>query len=394
MRHSLTRLLPALLVPAMACAADWPHLRGPDQASAVVADAGWPEQMSLRATWTAELGIGCTGAVVADGILVSVGNREEQDRLVALDAANGTEKWVVAYPEPLDANFYKGGPNATPTLHSGRVYGISRQGLALCLELATGKEIWRRQIKTEQNLTPPKWGFSGSPLILADRLILNAGDSGLALALENGSTLWSSAGGGAGYSCPTLAPDGSVLIFTAKALMAVKPDDGAVRWQQPWKTDHDVNAAAPLVTPAGILVSSGYKTGTGLIAADGSRRVWFSADLKHQMAGPILLGEHVYGVDGNKSKPGELYCMNPADGSVVWRKAGFGTGSVVAVGSILVALGEDGTLVLAEANPRIYVEKARAKFLEGHCWNNAAVADARIFVKNDDGRLVCVEVGR
>ena len=64
---------------------------------------------------------------------------------------------------------------------------------------------------------------------------------------------------------------------------------------------------------------------------------------------------------------------------------------MVLVDGSLVALQENGELVLAAATPRAYHELARTKALQGKCWNNVAVAKGRIYARSTK-EGVCLDV--
>lgn len=381
---------------------DWPHLRGPDFTSGTVPEADWLQPWTApERLWAAEAGIGQSGIVVVDGKALTLGHQDGKDVLTCYAAADGSVLWTHSYEEPLADNAYKGGPNITPTVVDGKVFWYSRQGLSFCLELASGKEIWQRQLQYEEALNPPRWGFTGAPLPVGDSLILNMGEAGMAIDRATGTTLWKNGHGGAGYAAPVLVETTAgqrVLLFTGTELIRLDPAGGAIDWRTSWQTEWNVNAAAPILTEHGIIVSSGYKTGTGLLDLETGKQIWFSDAIKHQMAGPVLVDGFIYGVNASKGEPGLLYCMDPADGSVKWATPGFGNGSVIAAGDRILALSEAGKLVLAKASPAAYEELASAQVLDNaekvYSWNTPALAGGRIYAKNDLGKLVCYDISQ
>ena len=64
---------------------------------------------------------------------------------------------------------------------------------------------------------------------------------------------------------------------------------------------------------------------------------------------------------------------------------------MIADGKLLM-LSEKGELVLAEATPDGFTELARSAFLEGRCWTVPVLLDKRIYGRNADGKLVCVDL--
>lgn len=399
MHHSL---LPVVLLGlglgvASAATTDWPHLRGPDQASATVPAPAQPLTLDgATVAWRHQVGVGCSGIVVGDGLALVSGNVADQETLYAFALEDGSEVWQFRYEEPIGASGFKGGPVMAPTIADGKVYWSSRQGQAFCVQLADGAEVWRRNLQVEEQMSPPRWGFCGSPILADGALYWNLGDHGTALDPATGETIWCSGGGGAGYAAPVLrqTDDGPrLLLFTADALVQVKPADGQQDWSHAWTTDWDVNAAVPIVCDEGIIVGSGYDTGTGLLDHGGSSLIWFKDDLLHQMSGPVLVDGVLYGVNASKGKPGLLYAADPATGAMHWTAPGFGTGALIAVGDQLVVISADGDLVLAAADPASYQEQGRMKELLGRrCWMAPSYVDGSILVRNDEGSIVRVAV--
>jgi outer membrane protein assembly factor BamB len=188
-----------------------------------------------------------------------MGNNNGQDTVSCLQATTGKVLWQTRYP--AGAGDY-GGPRATPTIHGGNVYTLSRDGLALCLNAATGKQVWRRDIARETRAAVPGWGFASSPLIQGGLVLFNIGRAGVALNKTNGTIVWSSGAGTAGYASPVpfalASKQTGVAIFAGDGIMAVNPASGRILWQYPWKTSFDVNAADPIFSGDKVFISSNY----------------------------------------------------------------------------------------------------------------------------------------
>jgi outer membrane protein assembly factor BamB len=69
-----------------------------------------------------------------------------------------------------------------------------------------------------------------------------------------------------------------------------------------------------------------------------------------------------------------------------------GTGSLMLANGKLIILSEDGKLVIAEASPDKFKEISSSRILTGKCWTVPVLANGRIYARNADGRLVCVDV--
>ena len=92
--------------------------------------------------------------------------------------------------------------------------------------------------------------------------------------------------------------------------------------------------------------------------------------------------------DGSKAT---LKCIDPRNGGVKWsQRTGFG--GVTAVGDTLLVMSERGELIAAKASPQGYTELARAQVIGGKCWTIPTVSNGRIYVRNQAGRLVCLDL--
>ena len=85
--------------------------------------------------------------------------------------------------------------------------------------------------------------------------------------------------------------------------------------------------------------------------------------------------------------------MDITTGEVKWSKEGFGQGGTILADGHLVTLAENGDLVVVEASPKAYTETARTKAVTGKCWNNAAIANGRIYARSTK-EGVCLDVSR
>jgi outer membrane protein assembly factor BamB len=64
----------------------------------------------------------------------------------------------------------------------------------------------------------------------------------------------------------------------------------------------------------------------------------------------------------------------------------------MAAGDKLIVLGETGRLAIAEATPKGYQEISAAKVVDGRCWTMPILANGRIYSRNSEGHLVCLDV--
>ena len=194
---------------------------------------------------------------------------------MAFDRATGKKVWEYQNGRRYE-NDRGDGPRSTPTVEGDRLYVLGGSGDLTCLENATGKKIWSINLIQKFGGRNPYWGYSESPLIVGDRILVNAGGpraSIVAIAKADGATLWQNHGDEAGYSSPMLMRTGSlnqVIFFTGSRTLAVDPRDGRLLWSYNKAANGTANIATPIVRGTRVFLSSDY--GTGARAARHSRR--------------------------------------------------------------------------------------------------------------------------
>ena len=191
-------------LPTAANGDDWPNWRGPSR-NGISTEKDWLHTWPAdgpKIRWKANVGIGFSSISVVDGRLYTLGNTDNRDTVTCLDSSSGTVLWKHDYDCPLDDRFFEGGPTSTPTVDGERVYTLSRQGDLFCFDALKGTVHWSKNIALEAEVRVPGWGFSSSPLVHEDRLILNVGESGIAVDKSTGEILWKSGDAEAGYMTP------------------------------------------------------------------------------------------------------------------------------------------------------------------------------------------------
>jgi outer membrane protein assembly factor BamB len=379
-------------------AADWPQWRGAKR-DGISTETGWLAQWPKdgpKQAWKTNVGIGCASVVVAGGRVFAIGNKSDTDTLVCLDATTGKEVWHFSYGAPLDPNMYEGGPNTTPTVDGSFVYTIGRKGQLFCLSANKGEVVWSKDYLRDYGAQAPQWGYSGTPLIVGNLLIADVGGNGAsAVAFETttGKEMWKQGSDKAGYSSPVAfeyAGKQCAAIFNASGLVVREVATGKEVLRHQWKTSYDVNAATPIIQGDRILIASGYSKGGALLQMTGgdTKVLWQSKSMRSKFSSPILWKGNLYGFDEST-----LACLDFATGDVKWSQSGLGMGTVLIADGKLIVLSENGELLTAEAVPTAFTPISRAKVIKGRCWVVPVLSGGRIFVKNNEGELVCLDVG-
>lgn len=379
-------------------ALDWPRWRGPDL-DGISKEKGWttvwPKE-GPRQLWKSSVGIGFSSVSVSEGRVFTMGNKDERDTIYCFDAATGKELWQHTYAEPLDPRYYEGGTSCTPTVDGPVVFSLSRKGKLFAFNAGDGRILWQKDIAREHGLTVPEWGFSGAPLVQGELLVLNAGTHGLAVKKQTGELAWSTGKDSAGYATPVpfQTKSGRALaIFGWRTLAAVSTDDGKLLWELPWKTEYDINAADPIVSGDKMFISSGYRKGGALLKLNGKpTTVWASQNMHNQLNSCVRIGKHLYGISGQNGHGADLRCVEFDTGKIKWQEKSAGFGALMAADGKLIVLGEKGELIIAEATPEKFKALARAQVLGGKCWTAPVLSHGRIYCRNVQGVLVCLDV--
>jgi outer membrane protein assembly factor BamB len=374
---------------------DWPNWRGPnfDGISTESLPAKLPEKLPV--IWKRNVGIGFSSVSVQGERVLTMGNRDGRDTVICLDAATGETLWKHSYLCELDPKYYEGGPSATPTIHSGSVYSVSKKGHVFRLDLETGRVIWRRHLIKDHGFELPEWSFASSPFIAGTRVLLNIGRNGTALSKTTGETLWNPSLHSSGYATFVPFPVGrsTHALFSAKALLGIDSKTGRAIWSHPRPSSRDVNAADPIVIGNRIVVSSA--TGTELLAigpeGTAPRTVWKQRGLRWYFNAGIRLDGHLYSIHGTTHRATELVCTSLATGEAVWSEEGFGSGALMATGKTVIVF-DKGTLTLFPATPEAYRPIHSEKILDGKCWTVPVLANGQIYCRNSAGDIACVSV--
>jgi outer membrane protein assembly factor BamB len=228
-------------------------------------------------------------------------------------------------------------------------------------------------------------------------VILNAGTNGIALNKNDGSLIWQNGNDKSGYASAvpcTQAGKKCVVMPTRAELVSLDTATGRIVWRYPWRTRYDINAADAIVLGDKIFISSGYNKGCALLKVDDNdvTEMWRNSHMRNQINSSVLWQGYIYGFDGQVGGGGQLRCVDYENGEVKWAKGGLGTGSLMLADGKLIILSERGKLVIASASPDQYNELASAQILTGKCWTVPVLSNGRLYARNADGDLVCVDL--
>ncbi|HMF12184.1 MAG TPA: PQQ-binding-like beta-propeller repeat protein [Gemmataceae bacterium] len=349
-----------------------------------------------RELWRQPAGGGYASFAVAGNLAVTIEQRRDREAVVAYDTATGRERWTFDYLAHFVERLGGPGPRATPTIAGDAVFSLGATGMLVCLDAKTGDLRWSANIlKDNDNIT---WGMSGSPLVFDDVVVVNPGaqresnrgNAVIALDRATGKEKWRAGNGRAGYSSPmlaTLANERQVLLLDAEGLSGYDPAGDGELWRFPFPTYQGINVCQPVVLDGDrVFISAGYDVGAVLVQVTHTAGKWSASDLwrtkamRCKFTSPVAYQGHLYGLD-----EGVLTCLDAATGARKWREGHYGHGQVLRAGDLLVILAESGELALVEATPAEHRQLGIIQALDansGKTWNNPALADGKVFVRN------------
>jgi outer membrane protein assembly factor BamB len=456
---SVTLFLHTVGAPGAARADDWPQWLGPRR------DGVWREtgvvdrfpEGGAKVRWRVPVAGGYAGPAVAGGRVfvtdwIPAGDgkpapdatgrrvRAGRERVHCLNEADGATLWTHEYDCPYGID-YAAGPRTTPVVDGDRVYTYGAEGHLLCLDVATGKEIWSTDLAGGESAPVPYWGMAAHPLIDGERIIvLTARKNGVAVALDKrtGKELWSSLSArGPGY-CPPMVFEAAgarqLIVFHPEAVNSLDPETGALHWTVPHgPVENGVSITTPLLfrdkEHGDLLLISDAWNGTlvlklkrgeqGKPAAEvlsqrGGGRSARGEVLHSLMAAPFVRNGHLYGVHAQ----GQLRCFDVFTGKQKWESlalmkdeepALWGTSFLVphepesgseTAGPVRTFIAtEQGELILADLSPDGYQEISRARLLTPTntdagrpvIWCQPAFANRSVYWRNDK-EIVCASL--
>lgn len=394
-----------------AAAADWPQWRGPDR-DGRTPQTGWRTDWPDTAPpvlWKAEAGMGMSSPIATQGMLFTHGNDGQgSDNVIARDAATGVERWrhtipcaTAAHEMPIVPN----GPGATPTAAAGQLFALTREGDLLCLEAATGKLQWHRDLVADLGGKRPVYGYTQSPLVDGGRVILDIGGtagSTVALAAATGEVAWRAGTGEAGYSSARVFERGGerlVAMFKGEGLDVFSPADGRVLWTHRTTARDFSNASTPAFAGHRILVSNTGTDPATLLDWDAApepnvRPAWSHKQLALLFNSAIEHGGSLFAFNEKRRGHHEFTCVDAVTGETRWVSGDVNTGTFLLAGDHWIFQTREGEIVIAPASLTELKPVARFPAVAGKCYGTPALAAGILYVRNNAGQLAAFDLQR
>ena len=386
----------ALTVFALPAAADWPQWRGPHRDGSC-SGTKWPKDLSgLKEKWRLPLGASYSGPVTKGPLVFTTESRDKQFELAhAVDAESGKIVWTAQWEGYQGIPFFaaRNGDwiRATPAVDDSSVYVSGMQDILVSLNASTGKEIWRINFPKEFKAGGQSFGNVCSPLVDGDALYTHVGAGFCKLDRKTGKLIWRSLDDGGGmtggsFSSPvvaTLSGKRQVVVQGRTALSGLDPDNGTALWSQPVKAFRGMNIFTPVVKGNRIFTSAydGASQAWDVGKAGGTMKPGIAWEHKSEgyMSTPVVIAGKIFMHQRNH----RFTCFDFATGTQHWvSDEKFGEyWSMIYQGDRILALDQNGTLLLIRANPQKLEILAQKKLTMEECWAHLAVDGRTLYVR-------------
>jgi outer membrane protein assembly factor BamB len=403
--------LPAANWLQAAQASDWPQFRGPDR-TAISREVGlakkWPAS-GPKVLWSVKVAQGYAGAAIVGGRVYHHDYDEAKSEWLVNCRSLADGKPIWQFREAREVRPNHAITRTVPSVDARFVYSLDPKAVLHCLDVKTGKQVWRRSLVTDFKAAIPSWYNGQCPLMEPDRLIIATGGAAILVALDKatGKELWRTPNQGGhlmshvSVMSATIGGVKQYLYGTLKGPLGVAAATGKLLWEFPRKFNVAVAPSVIAVDGERVFMTGSYDAGSVMVrvrklGAGFKAEPVFDMKLNEwnsEVHTPIVYKGHMFAV--GKKRRGLFTCLN-FDGKEVWTSAGqatFGLGSyILADGAFYVLDGDSGKLRLIEASVTGYKELASAQVLSGpEVWGPMALSGGKLVLR-DLGKMICLDV--
>ncbi len=371
---------------------EWNQFRGHDR-SGIVTNTNHPEKWDedgLTLLWKIETGDSFSEVAVSNGRAYVMTSEQTDsvsgyEQILALDAATGEKIWKQTISSLfIDEDEWGHGSRSTPVIDKTKVYTFSGTGKLTALSIETGEIIWQRDFISEFGSELPRWGYSSSPLLVENGVVMEIGGTdNRALGMfckDTGELIWAKGEGPAGYISPVPAiinGQKSILYINGETLYSFDTK-GNILWTC------EVPVPGPMAVPVviehnRIFISAIRRIGYCIIEVNDNEPeiILTGTNMKNDYSSSVYHNGYIYGFN-----IAALVCIDATTGERKWVRRGFGKGSLIIIEDKLVIFSDTGTLVYAHATPEGFQEISSFEALDGRCWTAPSYTDGRLYVRN------------
>jgi outer membrane protein assembly factor BamB len=349
-------------------AENWPNWRGPNgdgTSSEINLPTKWDSITNVL--WKVQLpGIGHASPIVwGDKLFTVTAKPETQEKiLLCYDTKKGDLIWrVTVLKTPLenkhnDNSFASG----TPSTDGKYIYVSFLDGATVVVAAYyfNGKQIWMVRPGTYSS----PHGYSCSPVIYKDKVIINADSKGdafiAALSKSDGKTIWKANLNKPAHSFSTplfreIAGRMQMIYCGNQEVSSYNPDNGTRYWFVTGPSEDFCSTPVYNEKSGLVLISSAWPQRHLLaIKPDGNGDVslthiaWRSTEGAYYVPSPITVGDYLITTMTN----GQVHCIEAATGKILW-KEGLGRqyASAVLANGLVYMPNDDGIITVLKPGP-------------------------------------------
>jgi outer membrane protein assembly factor BamB len=405
----------ALFTSTLLVADDWPQWRGP-QRNGLSKETGllkdWPKEGPKLLWNVTDAGAGySTPAVVGERLYLLENEGLEKESVVARAVKDGKKIWSSRVGNVGNPKQKPSFPAArsTPTVEGAFVYALGSDGDLACLDLASGKIGWQKNLRADFGGKPGEWAYSESPLVDGNAVVCTPGGAQatlLALNKKNGEVIWKSAlpeGDRAAFASAIVIETGGLKQYVQlleKGLVGVDASSGKFLWRYGKAVSrYGANIPTPVAAGDTIYVGSAgtgggavkLKVNGGVVEAE---PIYFESKLPTAIGGAVKVGEFLYGTTAQA-----MLSLEFATGKIKWEERALGAASLCYADGRLYLHGENGEAALVEASADGYREHGRfappnqpkhSQAME-KAWAYPVVANGRLYLR-DHSSIWCYDL--
>jgi outer membrane protein assembly factor BamB len=328
-----------------AAAEDWTRFRGPNGsgiASTSFETTAWSDKENVK--WKIDLpGYGSSSPiVVGDQVIVTCysgygldvkepGEMENLTRhLLSFDRQTGKELWRKDIKSTEEEDLYKGFisehgyASSTPASDGQHVFAFFGKSGVFAFDMK-GNQVWQKNLGNFSD--PAKWGDGSSPIVYQDLVIVNAGIVGhklVALKKSDGSVAWELEDEQFTncWSTPILVKTGDreeLVVSMPGQIIGLNPATGEKLWNA--KSPIERTVCASLAEEKGVVFAMGGQGGVGIAIRCGGQgdvsetHKVWEAPLRAGIGTPVVVDGKLYW-----SSSGMAFCASCVDGKEVFKE--------------------------------------------------------------------------
>lgn len=380
----------------------WPQWRGPRR-------DGVSDEKGLLQSWPAGgppllwkvegLGKGWSSPIVTHGTVAITGDVGDELHLYAFDL-DGKLKWKAANGKAWTGQYP--GARSSCAWDEGRVYHMNSHGRVVCLDAASGRELWAVDVLQRFEGKNILWGLAECLLVDGPRVVVTPGGKKAAIAAldkKSGETLWASEPiekNDAGYASPILFELGGrrqIATYSSRHAFGVDADTGKLLWKRARPSEYIALCFTPVFCGDGVYVTTPGKNGGSRYRLGGPEveTVWDNP-VDTLQGGAVLVDGVLYG-SGYEGFKGWA-AVDVATGAVRASTKELSHGSVIHADGRLYCLSERGEMALVKPTAEGFEFAGRFPLIAERrtdAWAQPVICDGRLYLRYHDA-LYCYDI--